>query len=227
MNVVSFTAASAPDAVAQIKARLGPDAVVLNVRQLPAEGLSRLWQKPRIEVLACLPDGPGPNQGRDLEASPPGRPNLPFSIDPSPEAGLPLVSQRPGAAGSSGWRVGRVLENMGLLPAYSQSVLEELKKRHGREAPPSVVQELAWTRAILLQYWRQVPEITRNTAQRRIHLLVGAAGAGKTTCLCKWLTQAVLVDGCSAQVWRLDGRTANTAESLSVYGEILGLTVER
>ncbi len=32
--------------------KLGPEAVVLNVRPLPANGLARLWQKPMIEVLA-------------------------------------------------------------------------------------------------------------------------------------------------------------------------------
>ncbi len=55
MQVHTFIAETATDAVAQIRARLGSQAVVLNVRQLAAEGLSRLWQKPRIEVLACLP----------------------------------------------------------------------------------------------------------------------------------------------------------------------------
>ena len=29
---------------------------MLNVRRLPAEGLARLWQKPRIEVLAHVPE---------------------------------------------------------------------------------------------------------------------------------------------------------------------------
>ena len=56
MNVIPFIADSAADAVAQIRERLGPQAVVLNVRRLPAAGLSRLWQKPRIEVLACVPE---------------------------------------------------------------------------------------------------------------------------------------------------------------------------
>ena len=46
---------------------------------------------------------------------------------------------------------------------------------------------------------------------------------GKTTLLCKWLTQAVLLESRSACVWRLDGRTANTAESLSVHCEVLGV----
>jgi flagellar biosynthesis protein FlhF len=37
----------------------------------------------------------------------------------------------------------------------------------------------------------------------------------------------VLVEGRSASVWRLDGRGANTAESLSVFCEILGVPMER
>jgi flagellar biosynthesis protein FlhF len=58
-------------------------------------------------------------------------------------------------------------------------------------------------------------------------VLVGPPGVGKTTCLCKWLAQAVLVEGRTASVCRLDGRAANTAESLSIYCEILGVPLER
>ena len=67
MQVHSFIAESAPDAGAQIRAHLGPEAVVLNVRRLAGEGLARLWQRPRIEVLAYKPDAPaahGPRAAR-------------------------------------------------------------------------------------------------------------------------------------------------------------------
>jgi flagellar biosynthesis protein FlhF len=60
-----------------------------------------------------------------------------------------------------------------------------------------------------------------------MHVLIGPAGSGKTTVLCKWLTQTVLVEGRIARVWRLDGVTANTAEFLSVHGEALNVGVER
>src|SRR5580693_2139476 len=56
MEPVAFVAASAEEAVAQIRAKLGPEAVVLNVRPLPANGLARIWQKPMIEVLAYTPE---------------------------------------------------------------------------------------------------------------------------------------------------------------------------
>ncbi|NJK31399.1 MAG: type VI secretion system baseplate subunit TssK [Deltaproteobacteria bacterium] len=41
------------------------------------------------------------------------------------------------------------------------------------------------------------------------------------------MTHVTLLGGSEARVWRLDGATANTAESLSVYGEILGVPVIR
>jgi flagellar biosynthesis protein FlhF len=37
----------------------------------------------------------------------------------------------------------------------------------------------------------------------------------------------VLLEERSARVWRLDGRSANTAETLSVHGDVLGVPVER
>src|SRR5260221_12648348 len=55
MDIVPFIADSAADALTQIREKLGPEAVVLNVRQLPLSGISRLWQRARIEVLACAP----------------------------------------------------------------------------------------------------------------------------------------------------------------------------
>jgi flagellar biosynthesis GTPase FlhF len=60
MQPIPFMAVSAEEAVAQIREKLGPEAVVLNVRRLPLNGLARLWQKPMIEVLAYVPDSPAP-----------------------------------------------------------------------------------------------------------------------------------------------------------------------
>jgi hypothetical protein len=33
---------------------------VLNVRQVAGPGIARLWQKPRIEVVAHVPEAPAP-----------------------------------------------------------------------------------------------------------------------------------------------------------------------
>jgi flagellar biosynthesis GTPase FlhF len=48
MLVHTFIVESATEAVGLIRNKLGPDAVVLNVRKLPAEGVSKLWRKPKL-----------------------------------------------------------------------------------------------------------------------------------------------------------------------------------
>lgn len=228
MKVHTFTANSAADAVAQIRAQLGPKAIVLNVRQVPAAGVMRLWQRPRIEVLAYLPTddvakvepqaetrGETPNPQQPIET----RVEEVIST-PLPIAGPAHVE----TTSISHWRVGRVLEQAGLLPLHAQKIVDALHARHGENPPESLSKELALTRTLLTDVWEQR---ARSQPAANRHVFIGAPGVGKTTLLCKWLARAVLVESRAARVWRLDGRSVNTAESLSVYGEILGVPVER
>jgi flagellar biosynthesis GTPase FlhF len=160
---------------------------------------NRFWQKRRIEVLAYVPEPAVPKQE-----------DAPAEIEP------PLRTD-------GHWDIGAVLENIGLLPVQAARIVEDLQATHGDGSSVSLTEELALTRAVLTRLWKPV---SRHTVSK-LHVFVGAPGVGKTTALCKWLTNSVLLSGCSARVWRLDGHTANAAESLSVHGEILGVPVER
>ena len=55
MRIQVFVADSAAQAVARIRQELGPEAVVLQVRQQLGRSLARLWQRPRVEVVAGVP----------------------------------------------------------------------------------------------------------------------------------------------------------------------------
>lgn len=263
MKVVPFIADSAEDAVAQIRAQLGPEAVVLNVRSLAGTGLSRLWQKPRIEVLACLPDpspsapGAPPTEatapppawpGPVLAPPTPDLPPPPSAAAPNPEprgsyqASLyarhaeaaraipqpaatapPLDSPPYHLRDYGGWRVGELLEAGGLLPRFAQRIIDRAKLLHGERPPENTAEELHAVRQILAQAW--------NTGEghppQRCRVFIGAPGVGKSTALCKWLVQSVLVEGRTARVWRLDSHLANTAESVSVFCDILRVPIER
>lgn len=160
---------------------------------------NHFWQKRRIEVLAYVPEPPALEQAE-----------APAEMEPPP-----------GTAGH--WDIGAVLENIGLLPVQAARIVENLQVTHGDGSSVSLTEELALTRAMLTRLWKPV----NGVAASKLHVFVGAPGVGKTTALCKWLTNSVLLGGACARVWRLDGRTANAAESLSVHGEILGVPVER
>ena len=236
VQVIPFIADSAPDAVAQIRAKLGPDAVVVNVRQLPADGLAKLWKSPRIEVLAYKPDSrvavtasdPLSELKQELQAIRQQLVSANVAAVADSPRGLSQHSHSSGGARSGGvptWRVGEVLESSGLMPVHTQRVMERLQSSHGEIPPASLAEELVMARSTLTGLWRHLPE--PGHSDQGLHVLIGPAGAGKTTCICKWLAQARLFEGRSAHVWRLDAATANTAEALSVYCEILGVPTDR
>lgn len=60
-EIRSFVAGSVLEAANKIRAELGPDAIVLDIRQIKPDGIAKLWKKPKIEVLACRPNGKSDN----------------------------------------------------------------------------------------------------------------------------------------------------------------------
>lgn len=241
MKVYTFIADSAPEAVAQIRAQLGPEAVVLNVRKIEAQGIGKLFKKPQIEVLAHLPEpaatAPDPLQAlTDLRREIADlKQHIPAAqpIAPPPAAVLaaaPVVLPEPQLALSrvdfGDWKVGNFLEQAGLLPRNVQRVIDAIIDEHGAQAPPALAKQLDLARAVILNLGASTPNQLASPAPST-HIFIGAPGSGKTTVLSKLLAQRVLIENLATRVFRLDGLRANTAESLSVYCEILGVPVER
>lgn len=255
MEIVPFIAESASDAARQVRARLGPEAVVVQVR--PVEAGTRSWfgkkTRTRFEVLAYRPD-PAPANGHappspmhlDMVAGDEPQPPAPSTSRPreqSPAAwsggnGTSLASGVSGPidqgdgrerttsrSGGGNWRAGGLLEASGFLPQAAQSVVDALRKAHGDMPPVAMAEELNLVRRALKDAWRKVRPMSVEGGE--VHVLVGAPGVGKTTCLSKWLTQVALGEGRPVRVWRLDGQIANTAEALAVYCDVLSVPLAR
>jgi flagellar biosynthesis protein FlhF len=240
----SFVADSAAEAVAQIRSKLGPDALVVNVRKLPAGGLARLWQKPRIEVIARLPEqsseveeeGTSPVLAQ-LEALRREMGEMRRRFEPSREtesdgssadsgprfAPAPAMLEFPvRPASGTPTSLDQYLQTIGLSPMSAALVEDRVLTSVPDVAQLSLANQVEAANQMLESLWRPAPVATGG-----LHILIGPAGSGKTTALCKWLTQVSLIEGRVASLWRLDGVTANQAEHLSVHGEILGVPVER
>ncbi len=210
MKTVRFIADNAAEALAQIHAQIGPNAVVLSVRKLPAKGLARLWRRSgRIEVLAGVPE----DWSADAHTRSPGS----AAHEPADD-GIPAPSSRR-------WRSVSWLEAMGLMPVHANRLQEHLNTVHG-EPPPFLEDEWAVLSNALAGFWSDPPPIDDGGTPRP-HVFIGPPGSGKSTVLCKWLTLAVLTEERNAHVWRLDGSSANTAEFLTIHCEMLGAPIGR
>lgn len=214
MKLVTFVAENAEAALSQIHAELGPEAVVVSVRKLPANGISRLWQRTGgVEVVAGVAEKPKRKA---------------HTVPPDEDAYVPFaekIEASPPAPQTRRWQSIAWLETMGLLPAFADELEKKICARHGSTAPQMPIEEWSIVRDSLASRWR--PTWPATDVKGQPHIFLGPAGSGKTTVLCKWMTTAILSEEQSVRVWRLDGETANTSEFLSLHCELMNVPVER
>ena len=219
MKLVTITASTAPEALARVHDELGPDAVVVNVRRLPVQGLARLWQRQGpIEVVAFAPDVRERHRQALERAA-----DIYVPYTDEAECGVSPAGDRPRARRR--WRSIAWLESMGLWPEHADRLEAAVTRLYGPEPPALPAEEWRTVRTVLAGFWRSSP--AEGTGPGALHVFIGPPGSGKTTVLCKWLTQSLLAEDRAARVWRLDGPTANTAEFLSLHCEMLNVPVER
>ena len=252
-NIRRFTAQNAKQALEEVHNALGPDAVIVNIRKAPKGGIQGLFQSPEVEVSALVPAAQGaavhqtqpevplkktPQNGhqelppqRTSEAGLGSHLNLlddtPIEIPkPSSPHDDRIVSFSPQVESTEPWKAEQVLERIGILPLCIEKLSRLAKRRFPQFEDASVSDQLARIRFCLLDLWSGLyAEAKRGMRPRK--LLVGPPGCGKTTTLCKWMTQTVLGKHEPARVWRLDGHLANTAEMLTVHAEMLDVPVTR
>lgn len=222
MKLIAFKAETANAALAQIQDELGPEAVVVSVRQMPEGRLARLWQKNRwIEVTAAVPTTVTETR---TEAAP--RPRTTHTVAPAtapaPRSAMVAPSVQVPAPR---WRTFGWLESKGLMPTFVERLEEKVQVLYG--SAPGLPPEREWSAVtdLMTCHWRatQPPE----TGTGRPHVFIGPAGSGKTTVLCKWLASAVLLNDYKARVWRLDGESVNSSELLTLHCESMGVPLER
>jgi flagellar biosynthesis protein FlhF len=208
MKLLSVVADDAGAALEQIRKQLGPQAVVLGTR--PFKGKTRFWRRSKLEVLAC---------SQDQNPAPICPPQESISWNGSCESPASGPGASPRRWPSISW-----LESMGLQKSCADR-LEACLSADLTEKARSPEEEWSAVTEALLGFWRPPPAL--QPGDGRPHVFMGPPGSGKTTALCKWLAQMVLMEGRSAVVCRLDGPNANASERLNLYCETLGVRLER
>lgn len=209
MELVSFIAESANEAIDKVRKELGPDAIIEQVVKLPAKGVDKIWKKPRIQVFA-----------RPSKSSPEGFSNTQEKQD------LTSVPNNSHNQGGSEWAITELLEASGVLPQYALQVMESIQKKSSSSGGLDSAQQKKLTSICLAESWR--PFIPSKKATGTTNIFIGPAGVGKSTVMCKWMTHHHLLKSHPTRAFQLDTeRVHNNSDLLSVHCEILGLELEK
>ncbi|MBL9205564.1 MAG: flagellar GTP-binding protein [Opitutaceae bacterium] len=230
---------SAEEAVETIRTKLGEQAKVLSVRQLPGQGLSGLFRRPRLEVIAQIggdepvresaPARTSSVLGTSSEEASPVVAAAPVSLEraPATDRAYAVASADPRMAFRAGanrvetsTRLPELLRRSG----FSETMLARL------QATPSFSPsgELPLHRA-LADFSQALRTTTSALPARRLPSRVaflGTAGSGRTTALCKWLARGVFARSQTGRVIKAEFDRPNPAEGLAVFCEALGLTLD-
>ena len=233
-----FTVRSTEEAVRTIREQLGEHAKVLSVRQVGGDGLSGLFSKPKLEVVAQISEPPStapapiPEDFAAGEAPGIRSPEMPGasahfrSDEPAAPAGVPAAYVGGSRSGSS------------KIAAPASSRLPELLRRSGfsesmvarlQASPALAGNDARPLHQTLVEVGRALRETASKRAQRPLPArtaFLGTPGTGRTTALCKWLARDVFVKGRTGRVVKAEFDRPNPAEGLAVFCEALGLTLE-
>lgn len=230
-----FVVRTPEEAVQTIRERLGENAKVLSVRQVPGQGLGGLFGRPKLEVVAQVAEAEAEIGHRILGTS--AEPAIPAnfagyaaeSVGPSTGAALAERLALRSPAQTTG-RISPPPDKMPRLPdllrrsGFSEAMLGRL------QATPAFA---AAVERPLHQALAEVgQQLRRQAAARRPRPLpartafLGTPGVGRTTALCKWLALEVFTRQRSGRVLKAEFDRPNPAEGLAVFCEALGLGLE-
>ena len=233
MEEIKISGGTREEVLEKVRSELGPDAVIRQLRKTSGNGV-RFWAT-GYEVIASRPAITIPEP--DLQArlnrrvaqlsrrsmEPDGEPLAKTILPAGLAARFAQGQQRPGEETIA---AARLLEKLGILPSHARWISGHSSSFPGHTKPRDLAEEMQIVRESLADYWHSLARRVERT-EVGTRVLIGAPGSGKTTALCKWMTDEVFIRRRPSRAWRLDGHLPNTARMLDLQCELLGVRVDR
>ncbi|NLC77868.1 MAG: flagellar biosynthesis protein FlhF [Clostridia bacterium] len=212
MIVKRYLAGSMPEAMEKIKRDLGPEAVILSTRQVPAEGWRRFFGFRKLEVTAALEEvAATKNEEFDLHKEVQELRQLVTELrketllQPQSGHGSPFMG--------SPW--GELLSKMEIEGELKERLVAQLGEPGGGREKEALIRQLAG----------QLAKYTGFT-ENKVYCFVGPTGVGKTTTLAKLAAHAAVYHGRQTAVITADTYRIGAVDQLRTYADILNVPLE-
>ncbi|SFD80220.1 flagellar biosynthesis protein FlhF [Lentibacillus persicus] len=234
MKVKKFVAPTMPEAMNTIRKELGPEAVILNSKEVSKGGFLGLFKKRSIEVVAALDPSPKPPPKNDKK---PTRQPIPFKPASTDGDVLSEVRQlrkvielqtADGADYPTDYQViYRHLLSQEIEETLAHDLMDALVQKH--KASDTLLTD---HNAILLEIRAEIEERFQNRGvggfaeRKRLIQFVGPTGAGKTTTIAKVAASRMMHDHKRVAFITADTYRIAAVEQLKTYANILNVPLE-
>lgn len=242
MRVRKFYANSMPEAMAQIKAELGPEAVILHTEEKNSRGLLKFFRRARLEVTAAVDTDlrdfpvPAPAAGEDIKRLQHEVSTLKVALSQVTE------KQQSEANGQKARRMSvehTALPRIASLDGWYQRLLDKgVGARLAQQIIQSVADELSrWAldnESVLNEHlhWhlgrRLIPPapLVLGPGQPQHYFVVGPTGVGKTTTIAKLAANFKHSHHASVLMITADTFRVAAIPQMKTFGEVLDIPTE-
>jgi len=202
MRLKRYRAETVREALAQARLELGPSALVLSTRLVPAPG-PRGWIGARIVEVTAAPERTHVSEIRPAET--------PGSSDPAPQK--PADASTKAGSGRLDGVIAR-LAAAGLEHAFASEVAAALPRFQRRATTDAAMRRAMADRLQML--------VSGDEGFAPVEVFVGPPGVGKTTTIAKIAAQERVRKGARLTLVAADGYRVGAVEQLRLYADIIG-----
>jgi len=221
MTIKTFRAQSLEEALARVKATVGPSALIIETRKVAPRGPFGFLRKPIYEVVVGIEDDPRAARPRRLAGPTDWATeladlrNVEGEIREIKQALKTLTNAAPHEVGTPAADLARRLIGHGIDQPAAMALAAEALAEPGADATQKLLPALA-------RRFRVAPEPEPQPGTPRILILAGPSGAGKTTLLAKLAGRFILGHGHRVALAGADFFRVGALEQLKAYADILG-----
>ena len=225
MKIKRYLGATAHEAILELKRELGPDAVVLNTKQVRAKGIFKYFKKPLVEVTAAYEDrnNYGSNNRNKYEEK------LNNINDDLAELKkimyeIPREMQKEEKLPKTLEMFRKRMIHNGIDEDIVDNILKEINEQMNlKDKDSNTVEKII--KYNLMEYLGNPQPITMED-ERKIIFFVGPTGVGKTTTLAKIAASLVMENKYKIGLITSDTYRIGAVDQLKIYSDILDLPLE-